>query len=76
MLSQHCDRVGVTGITEPLPERLRNGRGNALGNTVKRQALVMGYSDTFAVIGFVLVLAAIAMMMLRKTNSAAGGGAH
>src|SRR5579864_3409796 len=40
----------------------------ALGNTVKRQALVMGFSDTFAVIGVVLVLAAIAMLMLRKVN--------
>src|SRR5262249_7398518 len=49
----------------------------ALGNLVKRQALVMGFSDTFAVIGVVLVLSAIAMLMLRKTNaSAGGGGAH
>src|SRR5258708_40221067 len=31
----------------------------ALGNAVKRQALVMGFSDTFAVIGVVLVLAAV-----------------
>jgi MFS transporter, DHA2 family, multidrug resistance protein len=46
----------------------------ALGNIVKRQALVMGFSDTFAVIGVVLVLAAIAMMMLRKVNAGAGGG--
>src|SRR5947208_16130275 len=33
----------------------------ALGNAVKRQALVLGFSDTFAVIGVVLVLAAIAV---------------
>ena len=46
----------------------------ALGNLVKRQALVMGFSDTFAVIGVVLVLAAIAMLMLRKVNAGAGGG--
>jgi DHA2 family multidrug resistance protein len=46
----------------------------ALGNLVKRQALVMGFSDTFAVIGVVLVLAAIAMLMLRKINAGAGGG--
>jgi DHA2 family multidrug resistance protein len=46
----------------------------ALGNIVKRQALVMGFSDTFAVIGVVLVLAAIAMLMLRKVNAGAGGG--
>ena len=46
----------------------------ALGNLVKRQALVMGFSDTFAVIGVVLLLAAIAMMMLRKVSTGAGGG--
>ncbi len=33
----------------------------ALGNAVKHQALVMGFSDTFAVLGAVLALAAIAV---------------
>ena len=31
----------------------------ALGKTVKRQALVMGFSDTFAVIGIMLAVAAV-----------------
>jgi DHA2 family multidrug resistance protein len=44
----------------------------ALGNAVKRQALVMGYSDTFAVLGFVLVLAGIAILLTGKPK---GGGA-
>jgi DHA2 family multidrug resistance protein len=48
----------------------------ALGNTVKRQALVMGFSDTFAVLGAVLVLAALAVTLTRKVKGAAGGGAH
>ena len=48
----------------------------ALGNTVKRQALVLGFSDTFAVIGIVLVLAAVAIALTRKTKATAGGGAH
>ncbi|WP_454634288.1 DHA2 family efflux MFS transporter permease subunit [Bradyrhizobium cenepequi] len=49
----------------------------ALGNTVKRQALVMGYSDTFAVLGFVLVLAGIAILLTGKPKGgAAAGGAH
>jgi DHA2 family multidrug resistance protein len=46
----------------------------ALGNAVKRQALVMGFSDTFAVIGVVLVLAALAVTLTHKakgTSSAA-----
>jgi DHA2 family multidrug resistance protein len=47
----------------------------ALGKTVKHQALVMGFSDTFAVIGVVLVLAAIAVAFTGKVK-ASGAGAH
>ncbi|MBR0750605.1 DHA2 family efflux MFS transporter permease subunit [Bradyrhizobium jicamae] len=47
----------------------------ALGNTVKRQALVLGFSDTFAVIGIVLILAAIAILLTGKPKGATGGGA-
>ena len=47
----------------------------ALGKAVKRQALVMGFSDTFAVIGAVLVLAAIAVALTRKVK-ASGPSAH
>jgi DHA2 family multidrug resistance protein len=45
----------------------------ALGKAVKHQALVMGFSDTFAVIGIVLVLAALAVALTRKAKGAAGG---
>ncbi|WP_038367007.1 MDR family MFS transporter [Bosea sp. UNC402CLCol] len=38
----------------------------ALGKTVKRQALVMGFSDTFAIIGVILVIAAVAILFARK----------
>ncbi|MBV9981667.1 MAG: hypothetical protein JO365_17055, partial [Bradyrhizobium sp.] len=49
----------------------------ALGNIVKRQALVLGYSDTFAVLGVVLILSGIAILLTKKPASAAGGsGAH
>src|SRR5262249_9547472 len=49
----------------------------ALGNLVKRQALIMGFSDTFAVIGVVLALAAVALLFARKVKiGAAAGGAH
>ncbi len=44
----------------------------ALGKAVKHQALVMGFSDTFAVIGAVLVLAAVAVAL---THSMKGSGA-
>jgi DHA2 family multidrug resistance protein len=48
----------------------------AIGNAVKRQALIMGFSDTFAVIGVILAIAAAALLLARKAKSAAGGGAH
>jgi DHA2 family multidrug resistance protein len=49
----------------------------ALGKVVKRQALVLGFSDTFMVLGVVLLLSAAAILLTRKTKAAvAGGGAH
>ena len=49
----------------------------ALGQTVKRQALVMGFSDTFAVIGVMLAIAAVVLVFARKGKAAAGAsGAH
>ncbi|WGD53340.1 MDR family MFS transporter [Bradyrhizobium sp. CB1650] len=59
----------------PDPNAAREQAIVALGKTVKRQALVMGFSDTFAVIGVVLVLAAIAVLLTRRVK-AAGGPAH
>jgi len=47
----------------------------ALGKAVKHQAQVMGFSDTFAVIGIVLMLAALAVVLRRKAKGV-GGGAH
>jgi DHA2 family multidrug resistance protein len=60
----------------PDPHAAREQAVIALGKIVKRQALVMGYSDTFAVIGVVLVLAAIAVMLTRRVKAAGGGAAH
>jgi len=48
----------------------------ALGRIVKQQALVMGFSDTFAVVGVVLVLAGIALLLTGKPKGAAAGGGH
>jgi DHA2 family multidrug resistance protein len=47
----------------------------ALGKAVKHQALVMAFSDTFAVLGVMLALAAAAVMMTRKVKGS-GAGAH
>jgi MFS transporter, DHA2 family, multidrug resistance protein len=49
----------------------------ALGNAVHRQALVMGFSDAFGVIGAVLLLAAVAVLFARRVRPGAqAGGAH
>ena len=48
----------------------------ALGNAVKQQALVMGFSDTFAVVGVVLVIAGIAILLTGKPKGATAGGGH
>jgi DHA2 family multidrug resistance protein len=49
----------------------------ALGNLVRRQALIMGFSDAFAVTGLILALAAFALLCARKVQpGAAGAGGH
>jgi MFS transporter, DHA2 family, multidrug resistance protein len=48
----------------------------ALGNAVRQQALIMGFSDTFAVIGFVLALAAVAILFTRKVQAGGAAAAH
>src|SRR5262249_49340431 len=49
----------------------------ALGNVVRRQALVMGFSDTFAVIGVILAIAAVSLLFARSGKpGAAAAGAH
>jgi DHA2 family multidrug resistance protein len=47
----------------------------ALGNTVRRQALIMGYSDAFALLGIMLALAATLILFTRK-GQASGAPAH
>ena len=73
-IAQMTDYFIAHGV--PDPNAAREQAIIALGKTVKRQALVMGYSDTFAVIGVVLVLAAIAVLLTRRVKAAGGGGAH
>ena len=47
----------------------------AVGNSIRAQATIMGYSDSFALLGALLLLAAVAVALLRK-GSASVGGAH
>src|SRR5580658_3707805 len=47
-----------------------------LGGVVRRQALIMGFSDTFAVIGVLLAVAAVSLLFARKAQTAGGAPAH
>jgi MFS transporter, DHA2 family, multidrug resistance protein len=47
----------------------------AVGQTIRAQATIMGYADSFALIGIVLVTAVLAVALLRK-GAVSGGVAH
>jgi DHA2 family multidrug resistance protein len=48
-----------------------------LGAIVRRQALVMGFGDTFAIIGIMLTIAAVSLLFARRTRpGAAVSSAH
>ena len=47
----------------------------AVGQTIRAQATIMGYADSFVLIGVVLLVAVQAVTMLRK-GATAGGAAH
>ncbi len=48
-----------------------------LGQVVRRQALILGFSDAFAVIGVLLAIAAVALLVAKKVKpGASAGGAH
>ncbi|RXT56384.1 EmrB/QacA family drug resistance transporter [Bosea sp. Tri-44] len=71
-LTQYFTAHGVTDIALAQQKAIA-----AIGATVHRQALILGFSDTFAVIGSVLALAAIVLLFTRKVQAGgAGVGAH
>ncbi|MGK9233631.1 multidrug efflux MFS transporter [Inquilinus limosus] len=47
----------------------------AIGKTVRAQSLVMGFSDTFAVLGVILLASAACVFVMRK-GAGGGGGGH
>ena len=71
-LTQYFMAHGVTDLAVAQHKAIA-----AIGATVHRQALILGFSDTFAVIGTVLALAAVALLFTRKIQLGGGGaGAH
>ena len=47
----------------------------ALGNIVRKQALIMGYADTFAALAVLLVLAAVSLLFTKRPG-ATSAAAH
>jgi MFS transporter, DHA2 family, multidrug resistance protein len=46
----------------------------ALGDTIRKQAMIMGYGDTFAELGGLLLLAAALILVTRKGQVSGAGG--
>ena len=47
----------------------------AVGDTIRAQATIMGYADCFALLGVVLLIAAVLVALLKK-GASSGDGAH
>jgi DHA2 family multidrug resistance protein len=47
----------------------------AVGDTIRAQATIMGYADCFALLGVVLLVAAVLVALLKK-GAASGAVAH
>ena len=45
----------------------------AVGETIRAQATLMGYCDSFALLGVMLLGAVLAVVLLKKGDAAAGG---
>jgi DHA2 family multidrug resistance protein len=48
----------------------------AIGNAVRQQSFIMGFGDTFFLLGWALVVALIATLLLKKPGHLDGGAAH
>jgi DHA2 family multidrug resistance protein len=46
----------------------------ALGDIIRKQAMIMAYSDTFAVLGGLLLLAAALILLTRRGQASDAGG--
>ena len=74
-IAQFVDYFRSHGVTDPATAQ--HQAIIAIGQIVKRQALVMGFADTFAVVGVMLAIAAVCLLLAHKAKAgAASAGAH
>ena len=62
------------GIADPA--QARREAVVAIGRGVRHQAFLMGYGDTFFLLGIVLAVAVVAVLLLRKSDRPAVGAGH
>ena len=48
----------------------------AIGHIVQKQAFILAFSDTFYLLGAVLIVALMAALLLKKPGHLEAGGAH
>jgi DHA2 family multidrug resistance protein len=77
-VAERLDQVAAYFMAHGVTDRLEAMRQAVayLGNVVRRQSLILGFSDTFAVIGLLLAIAAVAVLFARKAQSAGEAAAH
>jgi DHA2 family multidrug resistance protein len=47
-----------------------------IGSIVRQQSFIMGFSDTFYLLGVALVIALLSSLLLKATGKLSGAGAH
>jgi DHA2 family multidrug resistance protein len=75
-VTQRLDQVTAYFMAHGVTDRIAASHEAIvyLGNVVKRQALIMGFSDTFAVIGVLLAAAAASLLFAKKAQGGGAGG--
>jgi len=48
----------------------------AIGGVIRKQSFIMGFSDTFFLVGVALIVALLATLLLKKPGAMSVGGAH
>ncbi len=72
-IAQLSDYFVAHGLTDPA--QARHEAVVAIGRTVRQQASIMGYGDTFYLLGAILVVGVAATLCLRRGDGG-GGAAH
>jgi MFS transporter, DHA2 family, multidrug resistance protein len=73
-IAQLTDYFMAHGLADPAAAR--HEAVVAIGRTVRQQASIMGYSDTFYLLGVILVVGVAATLCLRRSEGGGGGAAH